>query len=431
MKPVKFLIPLFSILFFYGQSKSQSLNGSALKAGDHVPEALWQIPLNIVNHPTGKKTICLNEYRGKLIILDFWATWCGSCIAAMPKVHNIQEQFKDSLVILPVSYEVGAKAESFLKTNLYVKQLKLFSVAEDSVLIRVFPHKILPHYVWITPSGVFEGATSSESVTLSHVRSVLSGNSTLPQKIDYDKKQLLFLNRPPLNTTLLNYSIFLDGKIDGLPSGSQPRRLNGRAYGYTVYNKPLYTLYQIVIAQILKDDFSYKRINITGTERQDSILKSKSSVFTCDFVNVASHPDSVMSDMLSFISLSAPFSCRVEKRKVKCLVLRRTGNSDRMKTAGKPEEISLFTGGGLLQNGSVALLVKRLNQEDVSGKQIVLDETGYKGKVDISLRTPLNLKNLRIDLKRYGLELREEMREIDFYTLLEKRKGDFLESELK
>src|SRR5690606_11186126 len=44
-----------------------------LQIGDTIPEALWQLPLQVVNHPKGKDTITLNDYRDKkLIILDFW-----------------------------------------------------------------------------------------------------------------------------------------------------------------------------------------------------------------------------------------------------------------------------------------------------------------------------------------------------------------------
>src|SRR5690606_33195356 len=44
-----------------------------LQIGDTIPEALWSLPLQVINHPEGKDTITLNDYRDKkLIILDFW-----------------------------------------------------------------------------------------------------------------------------------------------------------------------------------------------------------------------------------------------------------------------------------------------------------------------------------------------------------------------
>ncbi|WP_157278253.1 hypothetical protein [Olivibacter sitiensis] len=50
-------------------------NIQQLNIGDTIPEALWHLPLQVVNHPPtgGKDTITFNDYRGKAIILDVWS----------------------------------------------------------------------------------------------------------------------------------------------------------------------------------------------------------------------------------------------------------------------------------------------------------------------------------------------------------------------
>jgi thiol-disulfide isomerase/thioredoxin len=47
--------------------------------------------------PQGK-SVTLSELRGKVVVLDFWATWCGPCIRAMPGVQKLHERFKDKPV---------------------------------------------------------------------------------------------------------------------------------------------------------------------------------------------------------------------------------------------------------------------------------------------------------------------------------------------
>ena len=44
------------------------------------------------------KTVHLSDYKGKTVILDFWATWCGPCQASMPHLERVYQQVKDKNV---------------------------------------------------------------------------------------------------------------------------------------------------------------------------------------------------------------------------------------------------------------------------------------------------------------------------------------------
>src|SRR5690606_36481462 len=85
-----------------------------LEIGESMPEYLWHLPLQVVNHAEGAGTITLNDYKGKLIILDFWATWCKSCIANMPRMHELQTEYHQDMVVLPVTYEDAKTVSAFL-----------------------------------------------------------------------------------------------------------------------------------------------------------------------------------------------------------------------------------------------------------------------------------------------------------------------------
>jgi thiol-disulfide isomerase/thioredoxin len=54
---------------------------------------------------TDGKTLSLNDYRGKIVILDFWATWCGPCRRSIPDLIEISNEYKDKIAVIGVSVD--------------------------------------------------------------------------------------------------------------------------------------------------------------------------------------------------------------------------------------------------------------------------------------------------------------------------------------
>ena len=107
------------------QTKDSSFNLSGRpRLGKGVPAPDFTLP------DLDGKTVNLADYKGKVVLLNIWATWCPPCVEEMPSMEKLHQELKDKdFEILAVSIDVsGAKA-----VIPFMKKHKLsFSVLTDT-----------------------------------------------------------------------------------------------------------------------------------------------------------------------------------------------------------------------------------------------------------------------------------------------------------
>ena len=83
---------------------------------------------NVIFMDKNQKNVNLDDFKGKLIILNFWATWCAPCKEEMPSLDNLQSSvILDNLKIFPINIgqEDISKSTSFFK-ELNIKNLDIY-----------------------------------------------------------------------------------------------------------------------------------------------------------------------------------------------------------------------------------------------------------------------------------------------------------------
>lgn len=90
------------------------------------------------------------EMKGKFILIDFWATWCGPCRKAIPELNALQKEFKNDLVVIGISDEAPEKVLA-MKTPVIEYASAIDTKATMKELLEV---KGIPHVILIDPKGI-------------------------------------------------------------------------------------------------------------------------------------------------------------------------------------------------------------------------------------------------------------------------------------
>jgi cytochrome c biogenesis protein CcmG, thiol:disulfide interchange protein DsbE len=81
--------------------------GTGCDRGDHPAQVGMMAP-DFTIHDQGQ-TVSLNSYRGKTVVLNFWASWCPPCLEEFPSLMQLQQQLPN-VVVLAVSFDTDADA---------------------------------------------------------------------------------------------------------------------------------------------------------------------------------------------------------------------------------------------------------------------------------------------------------------------------------
>ena len=106
---------------------------------------------------TDGKTYSLKDFRGKTLIIDFWATWCPDCREEMPQLLALQKKLngRKDIVMVGVSFDTDpAKLETYVKEQgIGWLQLSDFKSKKESAISEAYHIQWIPTKYVIGPDG--------------------------------------------------------------------------------------------------------------------------------------------------------------------------------------------------------------------------------------------------------------------------------------
>lgn len=399
---------------------------SALRIGDNIPEIEMG---KLLNDSTNR--ISIKDFKGKLLILDFWNIYCKVCISDMPKLDSLQNTFRDKLQIISITSNSGIQVNR-LFSRITVPKPKFPFIVEDSIFNRLFPHQGDPLHVWISEEGKVIGITNDYNTNANNLNEYFSGKMPfLTRRWDYGIN-----NDQPLmseaNAGILNYASRYSVLFKSMEEITSSNMIRFSDTSIQVINGTLLQLYKVAYKDKLYDS-SVNMLDMSVEDRVILNVKNKKPFLTPDteeelgiwtLQNKYSYESKTESGMNKSsneimqeeLANYFPYVAFVEKRSIQGYALRKLSTfSSSQIIAGKKGK-SMLTNEKPLGN-LVGILNTVFSRDSIYFK----DMTGSKENFTIYVSSQMkSIAALNNDLKQYGLVLLPEQFDISVLVIRDK-----------
>lgn len=141
----------------------------ALKAGDRAPSLEFEF---VIQGPSPRE-VTWKTLQGKVVILDFWGTWCPPCVADIPHLNTLVSHYKGKAVqFIAVGHENPRKVGWFLKKHPIDAWVALDT---DLSVYKTYFAFGIPHAVVVDQQGTVAAVLSPHDVSPEVIDAVLAG----------------------------------------------------------------------------------------------------------------------------------------------------------------------------------------------------------------------------------------------------------------
>lgn len=152
---------------FKSQNYLIEATANGYKVGKEIGNLIYNATLTSIDYENNKSTISINDFKGKITIINFWATWCGPCVQELPYFEDLYENYKDYINVIAIHDGASYGEEetlNFIEARDYFELTWAYDDINSSFFKSLGGGDTLPMTVIIDQNGIIT-YNSLQSVT--------------------------------------------------------------------------------------------------------------------------------------------------------------------------------------------------------------------------------------------------------------------------
>lgn len=417
------------------------LEYSNIKVGESAPDILFK---NLTKYKKTEQQ--LSEFSEKLLIIDFWATWCSPCVNMLPRMDSLRKEFEEDLIFISITNEPRSYAEPFfgkVEKNLGIS-FNIPVIYGDTTIQKLFPHRLLPHYVWIDlKTNKVVAITGLLHITKEKIESYLRNGVIydLPEKndqrLDYSNSQPLLgyltglsgQKKKYLPIQYSNFWSYIPDLNSGIIAHLGDSVNNNRI---AVRNMSKQQLIQYAFGEgrkffqsnsVLLETKNKDKLHTNLSDEPYYIWRAQNSI-TYE-INVLPESRDKIFDMMrtDLVNYFVDYDIAIQKRKANSLVLISTGSNEVARSKGGKPKVKKDQFGYYATNISLDAFFQNLSFYYLTDTPVLVNETSIDFNIDLDLDV-LNFQDinqLNRELGKYNIQFVEKEALAEFLVIRDKR----------
>lgn len=377
-----------------------------LHPGDAITGNSVQIYSRGAGHLQDRE-IRLDSIKNKVVIMEFWTTWCGPCIPALQRLNKIQKEMgSDKLMVIAVSNE---KKEDVLRGIRHMDSIDQIYFSSDTSIWNRFAFKTIPHTIVIDKNGLVAGETFPDFVTKEKLEALaVDKKVSFPSKTDFEQAASVYKAAQPQSNSIA--SVMVTG-YDSTAKTESTRMQTSDSIILKMTNFSIPSLFRQVFRLPSQQWIIDSIADPSATEYKPENLYSL-SVKLPAFKSFDDAYQLAQTTLNNTFKFKATWVKQVKKVYVLSYNPDQQGSNHLKFNETENTDSEVTSYGPNLEAGNITSYDLTTYLSDELGyrqDRIVLDETNLKKRFDIQLKWEYaDMSSLFNALKKYGLYLKEK-----------------------